>query len=794
MVCRTSPDRRRHLGPLFAASLLTLALSACHGAAAPGTEPATDASAGASDTAAAGDVQPASSPDAASDATSTVLIDATSDSFAQDTADVPGNATEDAAAAQADATTCVATVELCDGQDNDCDGATDEGFQGMSPQGPVPLGSPCGGGGVVVCVGPTEVGCSTGEKDEKGNVDFSAILAPANAAVSPLLAKGGFVDVSAQSALATLKVDLGAKTQVANGSVPLVLDVDGDNDLDLIWLDGQMTAHLWTQTAPWQFKTSVLYQAAFNLTAVAALSDGAQTRLLLSSHGFVLLERDVTGQFVDVAAARGLVVPAGTQALKHLLPADVNGDGLLDVVAGVFSCSVLYPALYVFVDRGDGHYREQAAQLGFNLPASVWASLQTDLDADGMPDLFMLTESCEPDPGVALWHQQALDSAGPPYQTEKLAPVFTAPGQANSSPMGAACADVNGDGLLDYLLSEIEVQSYVTGGGDLAKLDVTSQQLQASGSNAFLLSQPDGTRKLAGLQAGLWAPLSAGKGWMVAWTPIWSDLDHDGHVDLLLSHAPDYGAWTAGLAGTMRPVYFRNDGTQHFTDASAAFGLPAQHDGRTMLAADLDGDGDLDLVLGGQGVAARLLRNDILHQGSDVHVRLQGKLSNPWGLMARLQLQTNKRTILMEHSVQSVPSSMALPESHFALQPGELPQQLTVKWPSGWTSQQLLTKPGAVTVAEPALFTVSSRWSEAGATPVVVTAQQFDPTGAPMAKSQCAIELASGAKGQWQGPTLCSGATCTRTWQGNAQTQQGADAVIVGCGGKTWSVRPRIGY
>ena len=100
-------------------------------------------------------------------------------------------------------------------------------------------------------------------------------------------------------------------------------------------------------------------------------------------------------------------------------------------------------------------------------------------------------------------------------------------------------------------------------------------------------------------QAGLTAALSSTGLSMVAWTALPIDLDVDGHLDLLVTHAYDFAAFLLSDEGGAHPVFYRNLGNGKFADLSKQVGLPAPHIGRHAALADLDNDGDLDLFLGG---------------------------------------------------------------------------------------------------------------------------------------------------------------------------------------------------
>lgn len=91
--------------------------------------------------------------------------------------------------------------------------------------------------------------------------------------------------------------------------------------------------------------------------------------------------------------------------------------------------------------------------------------------------------------------------------------------------------------------------------------------------------------------------------------PLFADLDGDGRLDLVV-----------GGVGDTAPSVFRNAGGGHFTDVIAASGLtlPADRETYSISAADYDRDGDLDLYIGSRSIPgefpntpeSRLLKND----------------------------------------------------------------------------------------------------------------------------------------------------------------------------------------
>lgn len=101
---------------------------------------------------------------------------------------------------------------------------------------------------------------------------------------------------------------------------------------------------------------------------------------------------------------------------------------------------------------------------------------------------------------------------------------------------------------------------------------------------------------------------------------VMADVDLDGFADLLV--ARDAPGDTDGPA--LR--FFRNDGTGGFSDLSGEAGadLARPGAGRGLATADIDNDGDLDILLTINGGRPRLLRNDLSATTNVVRVRLRG--------------------------------------------------------------------------------------------------------------------------------------------------------------------------
>lgn len=622
---------------------------------------------------------------------------------------------------------------------------------------------------------------------------------PVAAKPSPLLAKGKFTDVSALLGL-PWPVDPGVKGKATPfSSTALIDDVDEDGDLDLVVTDGLQQVWLMEGLAtPWKFKTSlILTTPQKGLNALALWKDGSAAMPMLlvgGSHLHLLVWNKNLAKYEDKAYERGLTTPFNIM-IQAIMPADVDHDGLLDLLVTIFTCGP-QSQLLAYVAQGDGTFVERATELGIAQESSLWNVLPTDVDGDRKLDLLTLSESCDPHGGNAYFHAKPWDAPGKAFELKKLPPVFVAP-EEKGSPMGGGIADFDGDGLLDLVLTEVGLRDLRLKGGDPKNAPVGVLEQYADSSNKLLLRQKDGSFVNVASQWGLVQAMSETGLTMVSWSARPLDFDHDGHVDLLMTHGYDYDSFLLSDEGGTRPVLFRNLGIGQFEDVSPKFGLPAVMPGRALLTADLDGDADLDFFLGGQTVQPRLYRNDVEHGGKGLTVRLKGTVSNPWGLGAKVVLQTSKRKLVAEATTHAPAHGMDLPWVHFALLSGEVAQSLQIAWPSGHDADHFLTgKDTHLVVEEPALVQLTARHVVASVdTQVTVMVRPFDPEGKPLAGSDgTSIELAPGSPGSWAGPLQCQpNGQCTRAWKPPVQGK-GEAAIVVHLLGKPVAIRPRIRY
>ena len=265
-----------------------------------------------------------------------------------------------------------------------------------------------------------------------------------------------------------------------------------------------------------------------------------------------------------------------------------------------------------------------------------------DMDGDGDPDLYVCNDFHSPD------HIWINDGTGRFRMLDPLAMRST-----SFASMAVDFSDVDRDGFTDLFVAEmlsreqrLRMKQIVGGVADPQFAGRIRNRPQKP-RNTLYLSRGDGTWTEAAQFAGLDA-----SGW--SWGSTFVDVDLDGFEDLLVGTGHFYDAmdkdaaqrvgsmdWRQRILGfpplRLSNVAFRNRGDLTFEEVGEAWGFAGDEDiTHGMATADLDGDGDLDVVTNRLLAPAGVYRN--VGRAPRVAVRLVGRGLNTDGVGAQIRL------------------------------------------------------------------------------------------------------------------------------------------------------------
>ena len=482
-----------------------------------------------------------------------------------------------------------------------------------------------------------------------------------------------------------------------NGSGVALGDVDGDGWCDIYLCGLENGNRLYRNLGQWKFvditeSAGVACADQFSTGAVFADVDGdGDLDLLVTGVGVGtrLFLNDGKGHFRE-STQSGLVRKfAGTT----MALADVDGDGDLDLYVANYRTMTIrttgLPLLsingqlsirpqdredyelspqgliiekgepdFLYLNDGHGNFQPVSWTNGAFLDEQGQRLMQApkdwgltaafrDLNGDGAPDLYVCNDFITPD-RIWLNDGKGRFRAIPPLALRNTS-TFS---------MAVDFADINRDGFDEIFLADmldmnhqmriVEFQfteAMPTGlAGMLERAQVNRNTLQ--------LNRGDGTYAETAYYSGI-----ESSGW--TWSSIFLDVDLDGYEDVIMSTGYPFDTQDLDAAAriaamgkmgknqkykilmyprlSLPRMAFRNLGNLRFEDVSARWRFNDVGVSHGMALADLDNDGDLDVVMNSLNEPVRIYRNDCT--APRVAVRLKGLPPNTRGIGAKIAVR-----------------------------------------------------------------------------------------------------------------------------------------------------------
>lgn len=352
-----------------------------------------------------------------------------------------------------------------------------------------------------------------------------------------------------------------------------------------------------------------------------------------------------------------------------------------------------------------GYFTDVSKQAGItsNLLSFGLGVAISDIDIDGWPDVYVSNDFNEPD--------YLFMNNGNGTFTEKLSQRMD---QISMFSMGSDFADYNNDGLpdlitLDMLPESNKDQKMHSGAENFDKMHYFFSKgfYYQFSRNMLQKNNGDGTFSEIGQLVGV-----SNTDW--SWAGLFSDFDNDGNKDLYVSNGyvkdytdMDFLKYTVDQTIKARNVrqdiditvndfiekmptikipdyIFRNMGNGSFEKKTNDWGLEYNRISAGAAYADLDNDGDMDLVVNHTNDYAGIYKNnnESIIKNNYLRIKLQGDSGNERGIGAKVSLYCNENKYYQEQMPVRGFQSSVDPILNFGIGKHTVVDSVIVIWPN----------------------------------------------------------------------------------------------------------------
>ncbi len=359
--------------------------------------------------------------------------------------------------------------------------------------------------------------------------------------------------------------------------------------------------------------------------------------------------------------------------------------------------------------NNNNHFEDVTAKSGivnsllsYNLAAGI-----ADLNGDGWPDIYISNDYLVPDYLYINNHDGTFSNQ-----------LQSRLNHTSEFSMGNDIADINNDGLpdiftLDMLPENNHRQKMLSAPDNYALFDLNIRAgfYYQYMRNMLQLNNGNGTFSEIGQLSGI-----SNTDW--SWAPLFADFDNDGWKDLFVTNGylRDYtnmdflmymqdqlshkqgGVYRQQLLDILQHMpssdvsnyLFKNNANLSFRNMSRQWGIDSFSNSNGAAYADLDNDGDLDLVINNINKPAFIYRNESDKKLNHfLEINLEGTGNNTQGIGAKIYLYANGKEQYLEQITSRGYESSVSPVLHFGLGKDNVVDSLKIIWLSG--KMQVLT-------------------------------------------------------------------------------------------------------